>query len=104
MFAYLLYFTAGQPGGITISGCPDEGVTAVSQQPGATFIQVTWTEPTATDSSNQQIFNVVKTHEPGRFFQVGQTTQVTYTFTANSGAQATCTFPVTVMTGKDICV
>ena len=103
LLSFFVYrFTGTQPGGVTISGCPTEGVTATAQQAGATFAQVTWTEPTATDRSNQQIFNVIKSHQPGQFFQVDQTTQVTYTFIANSDDRATCTFPVTV-TGKNAC-
>lgn len=64
--------------------------------PGVSATQATWTEPTATDASGRQITNIMKSHQPGDVFNIEQSTQVTYTFTASSGDQATCVFNVSV--------
>ncbi|XP_071800226.1 tyrosine-protein kinase receptor Tie-1-like [Asterias amurensis] len=77
---------------VNIVGCPTQTVTAV----GLTATQVTWREPTATDASGQQITNIMRSHLPGSLFNIGQNTQVTYTFTASSGHQTTCVFDVYV--------
>ena len=97
---YIYHSTEGQQQEINIFNCPTQPVTA-DAQPGATFTSVTWQEPTATDSFNQPVTNVFSTRQPGSFFPVGQTTEVTYTFTANSGARATCTFSV-IVNGKTV--
>ncbi|XP_071786035.1 uncharacterized protein [Asterias amurensis] len=81
---------------VNVAGCPIQGITA-SATSGSTSI-VQWTEPTATDSFGQTVLPT-KTHSPGQSFVIGQPTQVTYTFVANSGAQATCSFFVTVTNG-----
>ncbi|XP_033625680.1 serine-rich adhesin for platelets-like [Asterias rubens] len=81
---------------VNVAGCPIQGITA-SATSGSTSI-VQWTEPTATDSFGQRVVPT-KTHSPGQSFVIGQPTQVTYTFVAISGAQATCSFTVTVTTG-----
>lgn len=78
---------------VNVAGCPIQGITA-SATSGSTSI-VQWTEPTATDSFGQRVVPT-KTHSPGQSFVIGQPTQVTYTFVAISGAQATCSFTVTV--------
>ena len=63
---------------------------------GATILPYIWDEPTATDALGQLITNVIKTHEPGALFTLGQTAEVTYMFTDSSGNKDTCTFTVTV--------
>ena len=99
----MVHFTGPQTGTVNINGCPSQAVT-VTAQAGATSSPVTWTEPTATDNFGQQVTNIVQTHQPGQLFAVGQTSQVSYRFTANSGAQAVCTFTVTVNGKKTVVV
>ena len=90
-----IFNTVGQgTGGVNINGCP-QGVTTTAPA-GATTTAVVWTEPTATDNFGQTITNIQRSHAPGSQFIVGQSTQVTYTFTSNTGGQAQCTFTVTV--------
>ena len=72
-----------------INGCPS------SDTYPTTFAMpsrsVTWTPPTATDSSG---VTVMSTHQPGDIFSVG-TTPVVYTFTDSFGNSAQCDFTVT---------
>ncbi|XP_033626652.1 uncharacterized protein LOC117289582 isoform X20 [Asterias rubens] len=79
-----------------ISGCPP-GASAVAPQ-GQTSAVVTWNEPTATDNSGGNVQRS-SNRSPGESFSVGMT-MITYTFTDQSGNQATCTFAVTVSTGS----
>ena len=83
--------------------CPSPGVTVTETiHAGVTRIPVSWTEPTATDRYNQLITNIMKTHQPGDSFNVGESIAVIYTFIDDiSGLQDTCTFIVTV-NRKDI--
>ncbi|XP_033636185.1 tyrosine-protein kinase receptor Tie-2-like isoform X2 [Asterias rubens] len=83
---------------VNIVGCPTWTVTV----PGVSATQATWTEPTATDASGRQITNIMKSHQPGDVFNIEQSTQVTYTFTASSGDQATCVFNVSVYRAVNI--
>ena len=64
--------------------------------PGATLCgkTVSWTPPTATNSTSCDPISVSSNHNPGDFFPVGPTT-VTYTFT-NSAGSTSCSFQVTV--------
>ncbi|XP_072051832.1 uncharacterized protein [Amphiura filiformis] len=76
-----------------ISGCP--GTITQTVTSGTTSIPTTWTEPTATDNSGMTP-SVTQSHRPGDSFPVG-TTQVTYTFSDQTGNEASCTFDVTVL-------
>ena len=67
---------------------------------GTPGIEVTFTEPTATDSSGT-VFLVSRTAAPGDFFAVGQTT-VVYTFSDAAGNTATGTVTVNVVEGTSI--
>ncbi|XP_072018428.1 uncharacterized protein [Amphiura filiformis] len=79
-----------------IENCEDVAATVGLNVGG---VVVTWTEPTATDSSG--IVNLVsRSRQPGQFFVVG-TTSVTYQFQDGSGNVATCTFDVTVIEVDD---
>ena len=66
---------------------------------GVTSVDVTWTPPTAFDNSGQTP-TVQSTHQPGNTFTVGTST-VSYTFTDAAGNPATCSFQVTVVSGKN---
>ncbi len=73
-----------------IDNCPAD-VTAFLFS--GTAVEVTWTEPTASDNSGS--VELTSTHLPGDQFGVGETT-VTYTATDDAGNTATCSFVVTV--------
>ncbi|XP_072172386.1 uncharacterized protein [Diadema setosum] len=77
----------------TVTDCPSNIVQSVELGvPGAI---ITWTPPTATDLSG--IATIVSSSDSGSFFNVGQTVDVTYTVTDNSGnSDSSCTFTVTV--------
>ena len=61
---------------------------------GVTTRGVTWTEPTATDNSGRTP-TISRSHRPGESFPVG-TTQVTYTFSDDTGNEAMCSFTITI--------
>ena len=82
-------------GAVIVNDCPVQGVTATAPT-GTTSMVVSWTEPTATDALGQQVFYSSRSHQPWQSFTVGQSFQVTYTFSANSGPINTCSFTVTV--------
>ena len=95
---FCIIFTAG--GDTTppvISGCPNQGVTAIAPQ-GSSSASASWTEPTATDNSGGVVTRS-SNRSPGQSFSLGNT-QITYTFTDPSGNQAFCRFTVTVLSGK----
>ncbi len=83
----------------TVINCPSDITQAVANA-GDTSVAVTWIPPTATDNvtPDNQI-NALRSHEPGDVFNLGQTT-VSYIFTDQANNQATCSFTVTVTTGK----
>ncbi|XP_071488833.1 hyalin-like [Diadema antillarum] len=67
---------------------------------GNSGVQVSWTQPTATDISG--VANILSsTRNSGDVFTIG-TTDVIYTFVDGSGNTATCTFTVTVQTQDTI--
>lgn len=74
-----------------ISGCP--GNIRVNSLPTQCGQNVSWVEPTASDSCSLGSFTA--DHHPGDFFPVGTTT-VTYTAQDASGNVAACSFTVTV--------
>ena len=80
-----------------VAGCPSNIVQTVELGvPGAV---VTWTAPTADDEAG--IASIVPNIQPGTFFNVGETQQITYTITDNSGlVDTSCTFTVTVIACK----
>lgn len=79
-----------------ISDCPTT-ITEVVElgTPGAVVL---WTEPTATDLS-EQVSLSSRTFAPNTFFEVGSQ-QVEYTFVDSSGNTAMCVFTVIVTTSK----
>ncbi|XP_038069618.1 uncharacterized protein LOC119738747 isoform X6 [Patiria miniata] len=77
----------------TITNCPIQGVRATLPT-GATRVQVSWTVPSATDNSGQQVTST-SNYNPMSTFPLGNT-RVTYTFTDASRNSATCTFDVIV--------
>eukprot|EP00057_Strongylocentrotus_purpuratus_P029685 XP_011684159.1 PREDICTED: hyalin [Strongylocentrotus purpuratus] len=81
----------------TVSNCPSNIVQSVELgTPGAT---VTFNPPTATDVAG--VASIVSNVQSGTFITTGETRQVTYTVTDNSGLTDTsCTFTITVFSGK----
>ncbi|KAJ8042437.1 Hyalin [Holothuria leucospilota] len=77
-----------------IVGCPDDITIDVDLSSGGT--EVSFTEPTAIDDSGVDILS--RSHAPGDFFTVGETT-VVYIFEDFSGNNATCEFRVVVNPG-----
>ncbi len=75
-----------------ITGCP-QAITYMAPI-GSTQIEVTWTEPTATDNSGFPTTRI-RSHQPSDTFRLG-TTQVLYTFSDQAGNSAQCLFDVTV--------
>ena len=75
-----------------IANCPDDIAQFLPDD--NSVVQVQWTVPTATDNSGL-VPSVVATSTSGELFTVG-TTQVTYTFTDNTGNEAECSFTVSV--------
>ncbi|XP_072013682.1 uncharacterized protein [Amphiura filiformis] len=76
-----------------ISGCPRSATYTVPL--GTSRRIVSWTEPTATDDSGVTP-TFMQSHRPGDSFMVG-ITQVSYTFTDQSGNQEMCLFTITVL-------
>ena len=72
-----------------ITGCPSD-----IMEPGSMSVRVQWSEPTASDNSGVTPART-RSHIPGAFFHVGLT-EVTYTFTDDSGNRAVCSFSVFV--------
>ena len=60
--------------------------------------EVSWTEPSCSDVSGTAFFSI-RSHTPPSFFAVGMSI-VSYTCADMSGNTNTCTFSVTVSTGK----
>ncbi|XP_030829213.1 mucin-3A isoform X28 [Strongylocentrotus purpuratus] len=81
-----------------ILSCPSDIVSEVPVE--ASGSSVTWTSPVVTDNSGLAP-TVTSSSIPGSFFLRG-TTQVTYTFTDNSGNQVSCSFVVTVIAVDDV--
>ncbi|XP_071819452.1 uncharacterized protein [Apostichopus japonicus] len=77
-----------------ISNCPAN--IFVTIELGTTRGVASWTEPTATDISGTTML-AQRTSSPNSLFPIGST-DVTYTFSDNSGNTAECTFTVTVTT------
>ncbi|XP_072037686.1 uncharacterized protein [Amphiura filiformis] len=79
-----------------ISGCPDDIVTIATI--GVNQAIVTWTPPTATDDSTEDVNQrpLPPNVRPGALFSSG-TTAVTYTFVDSSENEASCTFNITVI-------
>lgn len=76
----------------TIAGCTSDIVQTIAE--GTSSVQVTWTEPTASDAAGGLVMEE-STASPGAVFSIG-VTPVTYTFTDSSGNFAQCTFNVVV--------
>ncbi|XP_070536967.1 hyalin-like [Ptychodera flava] len=72
--------------------CPGD-ITAYTEQ-GSTSVNVSWTEPTVSDNSRENVSSV-SSHRPGSSFQIGSM-NVTYTATDPSGNQERCDFVVIV--------
>ena len=86
-----------------MSGCPTNIVQSVELGTAGTVI--TWTAPTATDTAG--IASIIANLQPGTFFNTGESQQITYTITDNSGlVDNSCTFTVTVFSGKsmELCI
>ncbi|XP_071824326.1 uncharacterized protein [Apostichopus japonicus] len=64
-------------------------------------LSVNFPECTATDDSGT-VTLVSRTHNPGQFFAIGTTTEVTYTFTDGAGNRASGSFIITVIGVDDI--
>ena len=79
--------------GPVISDCPQSAEYVVP--PGTTSQQVTWTEPTAVDDSGQPAV-VTQSHRPDDSFPIGST-EVSYTFTDQTGNSNNCIFIITIM-------
>ena len=92
----IIFTVGGDTTPPVISGCPNQGVTAIAPQ-GSSSASASWTEPTATDNSGGAVTRL-SNRSPGQSFSLGNT-QITYTFTDPSGNQAFCRFTVTVSTG-----
>lgn len=75
-----------------ISGCPSD--ITVSVKATESTSNVSWTEPTAADNSNN--VGLTTSHSPNSIFSIGNT-NVTYTATDGSGNSDTCLFVVTVL-------
>ena len=80
-----------------INGCPDDIQARVEL--GTSDQIVTWPEPTATDMSGTP--SRTRSTQPGTSFSLGVST-VYYNFTDSSQNVATCTFTVTLGTGRSI--
>ncbi|XP_072017164.1 hyalin-like [Amphiura filiformis] len=78
----------------TILNCPAD-MTVTTEMP-SVKTTLTWTEPTATDDSNE-VTLLKKTHSPGDSFYIGSTT-VLYFFVDSSNNYAVCDFTVLVET------
>ncbi|XP_071824182.1 hyalin-like [Apostichopus japonicus] len=78
-----------------IDDCPNDAVLNINQYDGP--ISVTWDQPTATDDSGLPVMRF-RTHLPGESFPLG-ITEVTYTFTDQSGNSAVCNFNVRIEFG-----
>ena len=76
-----------------IFNCPED-ITETVSDPG-NFYSVTWVEPTATDESGPT--TVTSTRVPGSYFDVGETSDVKYTFKDEAGNEAECVFSITVV-------
>ncbi|XP_071823795.1 uncharacterized protein [Apostichopus japonicus] len=77
-----------------ISDCPSQQT--ITLEPGQTFAQVVWFQPSATDNSGTATLQT-QTHSPGDSFVIGQTT-VMYIFLDPAGNTANCEFIVLVQT------
>jgi gliding motility-associated-like protein len=75
-----------------IAGCPQD----ITMTTDACEAAVSWTAPTTTDHCGATL---TASHQSGNAFQLGTTT-VTYTATDGTGLTSTCSFKVTVSTGK----
>ena len=81
----------------TVSNCPSNIVQSVEL--GTPGTSVTFNPPTATDVAG--VASIVSNVQSGTFITTGETRQVTYTVTDNSGLTDTsCTFTITVFSGK----
>lgn len=78
-------------GNPVVTGCPSDLVFTADE---TEEVNVNWDEPQATVQCGEIV--VTKSHEPGSIFPIG-TTRVTYTFSEQSGRDATCGFNVTVL-------
>ena len=65
---------------------------------GTPGVEISWIEPTCSDISGTASIST-RSHTPPSFFAVGMAV-VSYTCTDMSGNSETCTFPVTVTTGR----
>ncbi|XP_041472959.1 hyalin isoform X50 [Lytechinus variegatus] len=81
-----------------ILSCPEDITSEVPVE--ASGATVTWNAPVVTDNSGIPP-TVTSTRLPGTFFLRGST-QVTYTFTDNSGNQVSCSFVVSVIAVDDV--
>ena len=76
-----------------ITDCPSDQSATYESSGHEGVVNVTWTEPYATDASGTATL-ISRSHQPG-FFQEGSTT-VSYTFADATGNEAVCTFTVAV--------
>ncbi|XP_063960800.1 mucin-17-like [Lytechinus pictus] len=81
-----------------ILSCPEDITSEVPVE--ASGATVTWNAPVVTDNSGIPP-TVTSTRLPGTFFLRGST-QVTYTFTDNSGNQVSCSFVVSVIAVDEV--
>ncbi|XP_072169503.1 uncharacterized protein [Diadema setosum] len=82
----------GDTTGPVINNCPSDQTAVLPA--GSSTVSVSWTVPTATDSSGQ--VTLIPNIFPGSQFSLGPTV-VTYTATNGAGQQTTCSFTVTVI-------
>ncbi|XP_071839995.1 uncharacterized protein [Apostichopus japonicus] len=76
----------------TVTGCSDDII--LNGPPGATSVQISWIEPTATTSSGLPA-TVSSTAAPGQLFSIPTNTRISYTFTDPLNQLATsCSFSV----------
>nr|XP_054749141.1 hyalin-like [Lytechinus pictus] len=83
--------TVDASGSPVVSGCPAD--ISVNSSVGTFSANVTWVEPTATDSD---AVNTTQSHYPGQLFPIG-VTEVTYIFTDTTGRSTSCIFDITVI-------
>ena len=69
---------------------------------GTTSVVVDFLDATATDNSGT-VTLASRTNSPGSTFSVGDTI-VTYTFSDASGNSASCSFRISVVTGRNACL
>ena len=82
----------------SVNGCPSEII--ATAELGTSGTAVNWTEPTATDESDN--VHVIKSHQPLETFPIGST-GVAYIFRDPAGNTATCHFIITVEAGLNHC-